>query len=56
MDKQRITGAAKQVSGKMKVATGKLVGDAKLVADGAAEEIAGKIENAAGSIKDAAKR
>jgi uncharacterized protein YjbJ (UPF0337 family) len=55
MDEQRITGAAKQVVGKIKSATGKVIGDAKLEADGAAEQIAGKIENAAGSLRDAAK-
>ena len=52
MDKDRIAGSAKVVKGKLKVAIGKVVGDAKLVADGKADEIAGTTQNAVGSIKD----
>jgi uncharacterized protein YjbJ (UPF0337 family) len=52
MDKDRIKGAAKQVEGSLKVGAGKLVGDAKLVADGHAEKVEGKIQNAVGSAKD----
>lgn len=55
MDKMRIDGAAKQVSGKLKVAAGRLVGDPKLVADGTAEQAAGKILNVKGGLKDAVK-
>ena len=37
----------------IKVAAGKLTGDAKLQADGKADKAAGKIQNAVGSVKDA---
>ena len=55
MDKDRIAGSAKQVIGGIKEAAGKVVGDAKLKADGKAEKIEGKIQNAVGGIKDALK-
>jgi uncharacterized protein YjbJ (UPF0337 family) len=52
MDKDRVIGSAKVVKGKAKVAVGKAIGDAKLVAEGEAEKIKGKSQNAVGSIKD----
>jgi uncharacterized protein YjbJ (UPF0337 family) len=55
MDKDRIAGSAKVVKGKFKVAVGKVVGDAKLVADGKADEINGTTQNAVGGIKDSLK-
>ena len=55
MDKDRIAGSAKQVIGGIKETTGKVVGDAKLKADGKAEKVEGKIQNAIGGIKDALK-
>jgi uncharacterized protein YjbJ (UPF0337 family) len=55
MDKNRIIGAGKQMLGAAKQATGKLVGDAKLQADGKAEQIEGKLQNAVGSAKDTLK-
>jgi uncharacterized protein YjbJ (UPF0337 family) len=56
MDKDRIAGSAKQVIGGIKETTGKVVGDAKLKADGKAEKVEGKIQNAIGGIKDALKK
>ncbi len=53
MDKDRMKGAAHQVEGKIVAATGKLVGDAKLEAEGVALIAKGKIENAIGGVKDA---
>jgi uncharacterized protein YjbJ (UPF0337 family) len=53
MDKDRVIGSAKVVKGKAKVAVGKAIGDAKLVAEGEAEKVKGKSQNAVGSIKDA---
>ena len=53
MDKDRIEGSARQAKGAIKVAAGKLTGDAKLQADGKADKAAGKIQNAVGSVKDA---
>ncbi len=55
MDKDRITGSAKVVKGKIKEAIGKAVGDAKLEAEGTADKIEGKIQNAVGGMKDAIK-
>jgi uncharacterized protein YjbJ (UPF0337 family) len=52
MDKDRIVGAGKQMIGVAKQVFGKLVGDAKLQADGKAEQLEGKLQNSAGSVKD----
>jgi len=52
MDKDRAIGIRKQFTGAVKKATGELMGDAKLKADGEAEQLAGKIQNAVGGIKD----
>lgn len=52
MNKDRIAGAAKQAKGAVKEAVGKVVGDAKLVADGKADKVEGKIQNAVGGAKD----
>jgi uncharacterized protein YjbJ (UPF0337 family) len=53
MDKDRIAGTAKQAKGAVKEAVGKLVGDAKLRADGKGEKAEGKVQNAIGGVKDA---
>ncbi len=55
MDKDRIAGSAKVVKGSVKEAAGKLVGDAKLQAEGKADKVAGKVQNAVGGVKDALK-
>ena len=55
MDKDRIAGSAKVVKGKVKVAVGKALGDAKLTAEGQSDKIAGTAQNAVGGIKDAIK-
>jgi uncharacterized protein YjbJ (UPF0337 family) len=56
MDKDRVIGAGKQMSGAVKQVVGKIVGDAKLQGDGKAEQIEGKLQNAVGSVKDTLKR
>ena len=56
MDKNRVSGAAKQAKGSVKEVAGKMTGDTKLKAEGKAEKGAGKVQNAAGGAKDAAKR
>jgi uncharacterized protein YjbJ (UPF0337 family) len=56
MDKDRVAGAAKQAKGAVKDAAGKLIGDAKLQAEGKADKAAGKVQNAAGGVKDAARK
>ena len=52
MNKDRVEGAAKTVSGKVKESVGKLTGDQKTVAAGHAEQGAGKVQNAVGGFKD----
>ena len=56
MNKDRIEGAAKQVKGAIEEGAGKLVGDAKLVAEGKADKVEGKIQNAIGGAKDSLKK
>ena len=53
MDKDRIAGSAKVVTGKVKVAVGAALGDAKLQAEGQADKLEGTAQNAIGGIKDA---
>jgi uncharacterized protein YjbJ (UPF0337 family) len=55
MNKDRITGAAKKAAGAVEETTGKVLGDAKLVADGKSKKTEGKIQNAVGGAKDAVK-
>ncbi len=45
-------GSAKVAKGKIKEAAGKVVGDAKLEAEGKADRIEGKLQNAVGGVKD----
>jgi uncharacterized protein YjbJ (UPF0337 family) len=52
MDKDRIKGAAKEVTGKVKTATGKALGDEKLKNEGRADQVKGKVQNTVGGIKD----
>ena len=56
MDKDRIEGSAKQTKGAIKEAAGKVLGDAKLQADGKADKTEGKVQNAIGGLKDALKK
>jgi uncharacterized protein YjbJ (UPF0337 family) len=53
MDKDRIAGAAKQAKGTLKEAVGKVIGDARLKADGRSDKAEGKVQNAIGGVKDA---
>jgi uncharacterized protein YjbJ (UPF0337 family) len=52
MDKDRVKGTLKQGKGAIKEMTGKVVGDAKLKAEGKADKAAGKVQNAVGDMKD----
>jgi uncharacterized protein YjbJ (UPF0337 family) len=56
MDKDRIKGAAKNTTGKMKEAAGKMTGDTKMQAEGKMDRAAGKARNAMGGAKDAMKK
>jgi uncharacterized protein YjbJ (UPF0337 family) len=53
MDKDRVSGSAKQAKGKVKEMFGKATGDAKTEAEGRAEKNVGKVQNAVGGAKDA---
>jgi len=52
MDKDRVAGSAKQVTGALKQAVGKAVGDAKLESEGKADKVEGKVQNAIGGLRD----
>jgi len=53
MDNNRIEGSVKQAKGIVEETVGKLLGDAKLTAEGKAAKVAGKIQNTIGSLSDA---
>lgn len=55
MDKDRITGAAKDAAGKVEGAFGRAAGDASTEASGRAREAAGTVQNLYGQAKDAAR-
>ncbi len=52
MDKDRVEGIGKKISGSVKETAGKVVGDTELQAKGAAEKAAGTAQNAVGGAKD----
>lgn len=52
MDKNRILGSIKEVTGAAKEAIGKAIGDAKLQSDGKTDKAVGKIQNAVGGLND----
>jgi len=53
MDKDRVKGSAQQAGGSIKEATGKVLGDEKLKAEGRMDKVEGKVRNAFGGMKDA---
>lgn len=55
MDKDRITGAAKDAAGKVEGVLGRAAGDASTEASGRAREAAGTVQNLYGQAKDAAR-
>jgi uncharacterized protein YjbJ (UPF0337 family) len=56
MDKDRMKGAAKNTTGKMKEAAGKMTGDTKMQAEGKMDRASGKVQNTVGGVKDAMKK
>ena len=54
MHKDTVKGAAKDASGSIKQAAGKLTGNERLEAEGAAEKTVGKVQKGVGEMKDAA--
>lgn len=55
MDKDRITGAAKDAAGKVEGTFGRATGDTSTEASGRAREAAGTVQNLYGQAKDAAR-
>ena len=55
MDKNKIAGSIKEVTGAAKETVGKVIGDAKLQSDGKAEKAVGKFQNAIGGVNDTVK-
>jgi uncharacterized protein YjbJ (UPF0337 family) len=55
MDKNKIAGSTKEVTGAAKETVGKVIGDAKLQSDGKTEKAVGKLQNAVGGVNDAAR-
>ena len=53
MDKNRVEGAAKQVTGSIKETFGKVTGNKTTQAEGAAERVAGKVQSKVGKAADA---
>jgi uncharacterized protein YjbJ (UPF0337 family) len=53
VDRNRIKGSARKVTGDVKKATGRALGDRKLQSEGSADRARGKARNAVGSAKDA---
>lgn len=52
MDKDRIKGSFKQITGGIKETVGKLLGDKKTETDGKIEKAGGAVQNAIGGMKD----
>lgn len=55
MNKDRIASATKQAEGGLKDATGRIIRDSRLVADGIAERTEGKMQNAICGLADTIK-
>lgn len=56
MDKNRVVGAAKEASGSIKEAAGKLIGNDRLRFRGTVEKVEGKILVKVGKVKDAVRK
>ena len=55
MDKQRIEGGVKKVTGTIKEKAGQVLGDRHIEAEGRAEKAEGHVRSAVGKAKDAAR-
>lgn len=55
VDKNRIIGSAKEAKGTVKQVVGRVIGDAKLEAEGTADRVEGQVQNAIGGLKDTLK-
>jgi len=52
VNKDQVSGVAKQVKGSIKEAAGKATGDKKTQANGTADKIAGKVQKTYGDVKE----
>lgn len=55
MDKDRVAGGARKITGATKETVGRATGDRDLEAEGTAEKAAGRVQSAVGKAKDAAR-
>ena len=55
VDKNRIIASAKEAKGTVKQVVGRVIGDAKLEAEGTADRVEGQVQNAIGGLKDTLK-
>ncbi len=53
MDKDRVEGVVEKAKGTVKEVAGKVMGDAKLEAEGKAQKVGGTVQNTVGGAKDA---
>ena len=53
MDKQRVEGGVKKVTGAVKEAVGRATGDSTMEAEGQADKAEGGVRSAVGHVKDA---
>ena len=56
MNKDQVKGRVEQVKGSVKEATGKVVGNGKLEAEGKIDKVTGKTQATYGDVKDAVKK
>lgn len=55
MDKDRIKGKVKDISGRVERQAGEWTDNEKMQGEGAAKQVEGKVQNAFGKVKDAAR-
>jgi uncharacterized protein YjbJ (UPF0337 family) len=56
VNKDQVSGVARQVKGSVKQAAGKATGSRRAQAEGVADKIAGKVQKAYGDVKDKVKK
>jgi uncharacterized protein YjbJ (UPF0337 family) len=56
VNRDQVTGLAKQMKGSVKQAAGKATGNRRTEVEGAADKIAGKVQKAYGDVKDKVKK
>jgi uncharacterized protein YjbJ (UPF0337 family) len=55
MDKDRVAGSARKITGAIKEGVGRATGDRSTEAEGKAEKATGRVQSAVGKAKDAAR-